>query len=116
MTCYMHIVTDIQEKVILSSEVSWQKFITSIHQWKSTDTKEAETKQYEIDTFGLILVRDSQILNIIPCKAWYHQKCYIRYTDKSKIEGVKKKPSPIPQRSDQCKEMCSYVLYDDVTF
>ena len=67
-----------------------------------------------VNAFGVALVRDPQILNTIPCKARYHQKFYIRYTDKSKIEGIRKKPSAIPQKVTNVSKCV--LLFDDVTF
>uniref|UniRef100_UPI00359014BC uncharacterized protein n=1 Tax=Myxine glutinosa TaxID=7769 RepID=UPI00359014BC len=101
MACCMHIITGAREKIILFSEVSWQKFITSVHQWKSTDTREAEIAQNAINTFGLELVRAPEILDAVPCQARYHRKCCMRYTDECKIARARKKPALVPQSSDQ---------------
>uniref|UniRef100_UPI00358FD2C1 uncharacterized protein n=1 Tax=Myxine glutinosa TaxID=7769 RepID=UPI00358FD2C1 len=101
MACCMCIITGARVKITLFSEVSWQKFITSVHQWKSTDTREAEIAQNAINTFGLELVRAPEILDAVPCQAGYHRKCYMRYTDKCKIERARKKPALVLQSSDQ---------------
>ena len=95
MECCMYLVHQSADKLISFSDVSWRKFCECVHQWKDLNTREGAIATKAIQRFHLELVLAEEQLDVVPAgpdhSVGYHRACYMRFTDKTKIEREPRK-------------------------
>jgi len=95
MECCMHLVDQSAAKLIRFLDVSWRKFRECVHQWKDLNTREGAIATKAIQRFHLELVLVEEQLDVVPAgpdhSVGYHRACYMRFTDKTKIEREPRK-------------------------
>ena len=83
MVCCVHMVAGAKGNIIYLSDMS-------VHEWKFIGTRKAETAENGIKSVHLELVIAPERLATIPHLIGYHNQYYMRFTDKTKIDRVKK--------------------------
>lgn len=91
--CCMHI-TSSKGSIVPFSHVSWEKFKQCLSSWKDLDCHEGETAKKMTQQLLLntnISLNEYLKLPIAATYSGYHRECYMRFTDKCKIQRAMKR-------------------------
>ena len=104
---------DSKEKLSKFTEVSWNTFLSSVHQWANFtgQSTEAERAKTFIELYGL---QCTQPLNILLEKRrglYYHQQCYKKLTHKGNLLKRMNKVSREQLEIGKCNELIKIVFF-----
>ena len=85
-SCCLHLAPTEDDPIIQFSEVSFNKIKDCMNSWLSLDGKEKDISK-ELTS----IISDSTTFHSLPDHVGYHRKCYMRFTDRNRIEKAKKR-------------------------
>ncbi|GBN90804.1 hypothetical protein AVEN_115968-1 [Araneus ventricosus] len=89
LVCCIHLIGDLNDNLVSLSTKSFEKIRQCMQEWLFLDGKEEEIADYLSipNGFGV----DGSLEKCIDNNYAYHRKCYMRFTDKTKIQRANKK-------------------------
>ena len=96
--CCIHLIESSNDNLVSLSTKSYEKIRQCLQEWLFLDGKEKEISKYltTSNCFG----DDGSLEKCIDSNYAYHRKCYMRFTDKTKIQRAKKRMEEINMVND----------------